>query len=84
MEYLGFPGGSDSKESACNTEDLGSVPGSVRFPGKGNSNPLQYPCLECPMDRERSLAGYSPWGRTESDTTEATKQQQQSEIRFFQ
>ena len=49
----GFPGGSDSKESACNVGDLGSIPGSERSPGEGNGNPLlQYSCLENPMDRE--------------------------------
>ena len=42
---------SDSKESACNAGDLGSIPGSGRFPGEGNGNPLQYSCLENPMDR---------------------------------
>ena len=47
----GFPRGSDSKESACNAGDPGSVPGSGRSPGEGNGNPLQYPCLENPMDR---------------------------------
>ena len=46
-----FPGGSDSKESACNAGDLGSIPGSGRFPGGGHGNPLQYSCLENPMDR---------------------------------
>ena len=44
-------GGSDSKESACNAGDLGLIPGSGRFPGEGNGNPLQYSCLENPMDR---------------------------------
>ena len=48
---LGFPGGSDGKESACNAEDLGSIPGSGRSPGEGNGNPLQYSCLENSMDR---------------------------------
>ena len=43
--------GSDSKESACNAEDLGSVPGSRRSPGEGNGNPLQDSCLGNPMDR---------------------------------
>jgi len=38
---LGFSGGSDSKESACNVEDLGLISGSGRFPGEGNGNPLQ-------------------------------------------
>ena len=48
---MGFPGGSDGKETACNAGDLGSIPGSGRPPGEGNGNPLQYPCLENPMDR---------------------------------
>ena len=46
-----FPDGSDGKESASNAEDLGSIPGSGRSPGGGNVNPLQYSCLENPMDR---------------------------------
>ena len=45
------PGGSDGKESACNAGDLSSIPGLGRSPGEGNSNPLQYSCLENPMDR---------------------------------
>ena len=45
-----FPGGSDGKVSVYNAEDLGSIPGSGRFPGEGNGNPLQYSCLENPMD----------------------------------
>ena len=48
---VGFPAGSDSKVSACSEGDLGSVPGSGRSPGEGNGNPLQYSCLENPMDR---------------------------------
>ena len=47
---LGFPGGSEVKASACNAGDLGSIPGSGRSPGEGNGNPLQYSCLENPMD----------------------------------
>ena len=47
----GFPGGSDGKASACNAGDPSSIPGSGRSPGKGNGNPLQYSCLENPMDR---------------------------------
>ena len=46
----GFPGGSDSKESACNAGELGSIPGLGGSPGEGNGNPLQYSCLENPMD----------------------------------
>ena len=48
----GFPGGSEVKASACNAGDPGSIPGSGRSPGEGNGNPLQYSCLENPMDGE--------------------------------
>ena len=48
---LGFPGGSDAKESACNAGDSVSILGSGRSPGEGNVNPLQYSCLGNPMDR---------------------------------
>ena len=48
---LGFPGGSDSQESACNAEDLGSIPGSRRSPGEGNGDPPQYSCLKNSLDR---------------------------------
>ena len=47
-----FPGGSEGNVSACNAGDPGSIPGSARTPGEGNGNPLQYPCLENPMDGE--------------------------------
>ena len=47
----GFPGGSDSKDFACNVGEPGSIPGSGRSPGEGNGNPLQYSCLGNPMDR---------------------------------
>jgi len=47
----GFPGGSDSKETACNAGDRGSIPGLGRPPGEGNGYPLQYSCLENSMDR---------------------------------
>ena len=73
-----FPGSSEGKASACNVGDLGSTPGSGRSPGEWNGNPLQYFCLENPMDRgawteepgQRSLVGYSPWGCKESNTTD--------------
>ena len=48
---MGFPGGSDGKESACNEGDPGSIPGLGRSPGEGNGYPLQYSCLENSMDR---------------------------------
>ena len=47
---MGFPGGSDGKESAGDAGDPGSIPGSGRSPGEGNGNPLQYSCLENPKD----------------------------------
>ena len=47
---LGFPGGLDTKASACNAGDLGSIPGSGQSPAEGNGNPLQYSCLENSMD----------------------------------
>ena len=63
----GFPPSLVGKESACDAGDLGSVPESGRSPGEGDGNPLQYSCLEIPMDR-------GAWQATvhrsqESDTT---------------
>ena len=49
--YIYFPGGSDGKECTCNVGDLGLIPGVGRSPGGGNGSPLQYSCLENPMDR---------------------------------
>ena len=65
---MGFPGGSDSKESTCNAGDLGSIPGLGRSPGGGHGNPLQHSCLENPTDRGAWQAALQ--GVTESDTTE--------------
>ena len=48
---MGFPGGSDGKESAWNAGDPGSIPGWGRSPGEGNSNPFQYSCLDNSMDK---------------------------------
>ena len=48
----GFPGGSGGKASACNAGDPGSIPGLGRSSGEGNDDPLQYSCLENPMDGE--------------------------------
>ena len=64
-----FPGGSVVKNPPANAGDAGYLPGSGRFPREGNGNPLQYSCLENPMD-QKSLVGYSPQGHKESDTTE--------------
>ena len=51
MTFLGFPRGSDGKESACSAGDLGLIPRLGRSPGEGNVYPLQYSCLEDAMDR---------------------------------
>ena len=64
---MGFPGDSDSKESPCNVEDPGSIPGLGRSPGGGYGNPLQYSCLDNPMDR----------GAWQATTHGATKNQMQ-------
>ena len=61
---MGFPGGSDGKESACNVGDPGSIAGSEKSPGKGNGNPLQYSCLENSMDR-------GPWRATDHGVTKS-------------
>ena len=64
----GFPGGSDGKASVCNAGDRCSIPGLGRSPGEGNGSPLQYSCLENPMDGRAWYA--TVHGVTESDTTE--------------
>ena len=69
---VGFPGGSVGQESdysAGDAGDTGSIPGLGRSPGGGHGNPLQYSCWENPPG-QRSLVGYSPQGRKESDTIE--------------
>ena len=63
--------GKNPSASVADVRDVGSIPGSGRSPGGGHSNPLQYSCLENPMD-QRSLVGYSPWSHKESDMTEQT------------
>ena len=57
---MGFPGGSDGKESMCSVGDWGSIPGLGRSPGGGHGNPLWYSCLENPHE-QKSLVGDSPW-----------------------
>ena len=66
--YAGIPGGSVGKESACNAGDLAPIPGPGRSPGEENGYPLQYDCLENPMDRGAWQAAVH--GVTELDTTE--------------
>ena len=66
---MGFPDGSDGKESACNAEDPDSIPGSERYPGEGNG--YSFRVLACGIPwTERNLAGYSSWGPKELDMTE--------------
>ena len=55
---MGLPDGSDGKASACNAGDPGSIPGLKRSAGEGNGNPLQYSCLENPMDRGLQRVGH--------------------------
>ena len=69
--YLGFPGGSEGKESACNAGDLGLIPGWGRSPGEGKGSPLQYSCLENP--RVRGAWWAAVHNITELDMTEATQ-----------
>ena len=66
---MGFPSGSDSKESACKVGDLGLIPGLGRFPWRRAWQPTPV-FLPGESHGQRSLEGYSPWGYTESDTTE--------------
>ena len=69
---MDFPGGSVVKNLPTNAgdpKDMASIPGSGRSPGVGNGNPLQYSCLKNPHG-QRNLAGDSPWGCKELDTTE--------------
>ena len=68
-ELLGFPGGSDGKESSCKAGHLDLIPGLERSPGEGNGSPLQYSCLEKSTDK-RAMAGCTPWGHTELDVIE--------------
>ena len=68
LNAKGFPGDSDSKESAHNAGDQGSIPGLGRSGGE-QGNPLLYSCLENAYG-QRSLAGYNPWGCKKPDITE--------------
>ena len=68
---MGFPGGSDGKEPACNVGDPGSIPGLRRSPGGGHDNPLQCSCLENSMDRGAWQATVHR-GHKESNMTKVT------------
>ena len=72
---FGFPGGSDSKESACGAGDQGSIPGSGSCAGEGNGDPLQYSCLENPM-------GGGVWQATDHGVTKSqTRLSYRTELR---
>ena len=68
IDVGGFPGDSDCKESACNSGDLGLIPGSGRSSGEENGYPLQYSCLE--KSKDRGAGGLQSTGGKELDTTE--------------
>ena len=75
IQHMGFEGGASGEEPTCqcrNVKDTGSVPRWERSPGGGHGNPLQYSCLENPMDRG-AWWGCSPQGDKQSDMTEATQ-----------
>ena len=72
-----FPSGSVVKNPPASAGDASLIPGLGRSPAEGNGNPLQYSCLGNPMDR--SLLGYSPWGRQRFGHDLATKQQQRAD-----
>ena len=74
--HKGFPGGSYSKESTCNAGDPGSIPGSGRCPGGGNGNPLQYSCLENPVDE-------GDWQATDHKVTKSWTQLSDFTFSFF-
>ena len=67
--FVGFPGGSDSKDFTCNAGDPSLNPGLGRSPGEAHGNPLQHSCSENPHGKG-SLVGYHPWSCKEADTTE--------------
>ena len=67
---LGFSGGSDDGESACNAIELGLIPALGRSLGRGHDNPLKYSCWENPYGFWRNLEGYSPWGHKQSNMTD--------------
>ena len=70
---MGLPWWLSGKESACNAGHTSSIPGSQRSPARGHGNSLQYSCWENTMDRERSLAGYSPPSCKELDVSQSTE-----------
>ena len=76
VEGMGFPGGSDGKESACSAGDPSLIPECRRTPGEGNGNPLQYSCLGNLMDREA-------WQSTVHGVTKSQMQLSDSTHRLY-
>ena len=72
----GFPGGSDSTASTCNAAGPGLKPGSRRCPGEGNGNPVQYSCLQNPMDREAQGLQFTWLQRDRHDWSDLTQQKE--------
>ena len=74
MKSMGYPCGSDGKETACNVGDLGSISELERSPGEGNVNPLQYSCLKNPMENPMDRGAWQATvpGVTKSQTEQLT------------
>ena len=77
---VGFPDGSVIKNPSVNAGNVGVIPGSGRFPGDGNGNPVQYSCLENPMDRR---VGDNPWAHKRVRHDLATKQKEQHTKKYL-
>ena len=75
---MGFPGGSEVKASASNVGDLGSIPGSGRSPGEGNGNPLQYSCLENPVDGGALWATVPGVAKSQTQLSDFTRDEMRS------
>ena len=75
---MGFPGGSDGKESACNVGDLGLIPGLGRSPGGGHGNPLQYSCLKDPHGQRSLRAIVHGFATSQTRLTKHTHTDQES------
>ena len=83
LRKVGFPGGSEDKASACKAGDPGSIPGLGRSPGEGNGNPLQYSCLENPMDREAWRATVHRVARSRTRLSDFTHTAQGNLVEFI-
>ena len=79
-----FPGGSAGKEPACNVGDSGSIPGSGISPGEGNGNPLQYSCLENPLNRRAWWATVHGVAKSQTQLSNKHNTIRQSQTNFLQ